>query len=232
MTGKYRSTSILAFGLAVVAWGQQSTPPPAQPADSGPTLAATMQFIQEKLSEQGQIGWAQTQSNQPGFTKRILVLVSDVMADPAACTLYGTGTVETKIDLPKGRSLKPGGSVTEDDLHIRIVETDTVPFKQIEKVTVEKLQDVQNQGFAEAAHPDITVTVSPTIFYVKLWASNAVFSVHTSTTKGNQSPVEKDTTSKTNGSSFRDEDTANRVAKAMTHAMVLCGGGVTKKNLF
>jgi hypothetical protein len=35
-----------------------------------------------------------------------------------------------------------------------------------------------------------------------------------------------------NGHTFRDEDTANHVAKAMIHAMELCGGGVTKKDLF
>ena len=76
------------------------------------------------------------------------------------------------------------------------------------------------------------MTVTPPVFYVKFWASSAVFSAHTSTTKGKQAPVEKDNTSKMNGLTFRDEDTANRVAKAMTHAMELCGGGVTKKELF
>jgi hypothetical protein len=76
------------------------------------------------------------------------------------------------------------------------------------------------------------VTVTPPVFYVKFWASSAVFSVHDSTTKGSQTPVEKDDASKTNGLTFRDEDTADRVAKAMTHAMELCGGGVTKKELF
>lgn len=232
MKMSYRITSILAFGFAIAAWGQQSTPTPAQPADSGPTLAATMQFIQEKLSQQGQVAWADTHSNQPGFTFRNFVVISDAMADPDACTLYTTETVKRDIDLPSGKTLKPGGSVTEDDLHTRTVETDTISFKQIEKITVEKLQDLENQAFAEAAHPDITVTVTPAVFYLKLWASSAVFSAHTSTTKGNQAPVEKDATSKTDGLTFRDEDTANRVAKAMTHAMELCGGGITKKDLF
>ena len=45
-------------------------------------------------------------------------------------------------------------------------------------------------------------------------------------------PAEKDHTSKTDGITVRDEDTANRLAKALTHAMELCGGGVTKKELF
>jgi hypothetical protein len=214
---RYRLTSILAFGFAISAWGQQSAPTPAKAASSGPTLLETMQFIQEKLSQQGQVAWAETASNQPGFTVRTFVNVSDVMADPAACTLYTTYTIDTTIDLPKGRTLKPGGSVTADDLHTQTVETDTTSFKQVEKITVEKQQDVKNQALAEAAHPEITVTV---------------FSGHISTTKGKQAPVEKDATSKTNGITFRDEETANKVAKAMTHAMELCGGGVTKKELF
>ena len=82
------------------------------------------------------------------------------------------------------------------------METDTIPFKQVEKITVEKKLDLEYQALAEAAHPEITVTVTPPVFYVKFWASSAVFSVHASYTK------------------------------AMTHAMELCGGGVTKKELF
>jgi hypothetical protein len=230
---KYYLAFILALGLAVAASGQQDAPAPAKPADSGPTLAATMQFIQEKLSQQGQVSWAQSRSNQPGVTNRSFTQVSDVMADPATCTLYTTETVEGTVDLPKGKDARIGGKiVTANDLRTHKVETDTTSFKQIEKITVEKLQDVQNQAYAEAAHPEITVTVTPPIFYLKLSASSAVFSVHTSSTQGNQPSVEKDITSKTNGITFRDEDTANRVAKAMTHAMELCGGGVTKKDIF
>jgi hypothetical protein len=152
------------------------------------------------------------------------------MADPASCTLYTTETVDSTIDLPKGKTLKAG--FTADDLRTHTVETDTTSFKQIEKITVEKLQDVSNQAYAEAAHPEITVTVTPPVFYLKMWASNAAFSAHTSIARGSQAPVEKDITSKNNGLTFRDEDTANHVAKAMTPAMELCGGGVAKKDLF
>ena len=232
MKMKYQLTSILAFGFAVAAWGQQSAAPAPKPTDSGPTLAATMQFIQEKLSEQGQVGFAQTLSNQPEITRREFITVTDVMADPTACTLYTTETVQYDIDLPSGKKLKLGGPVTPDDLHTHIVETDTTSFKQVEKIVVVKMQDVTNQSYARSAHPEITVMVTPPVFYVLLSASSAVFSVHTSTTKGSQAPVEKDTTSKTDGITIRDEETANKVAKAMSHAMELCGGGVTKKDLF
>jgi hypothetical protein len=230
MKMKYRLTSILTFGFAIAAWGQQSAPPPAQPAGSGPTLAETMQFIQEKLTEQGKVGWAETLSNQPEVTRRSIVLLADVMADPAACTLYTTETADQTLDLPAGKTLKPG--YTADDFRTHTVETDTIPFKQVEKITVEKMQDLTNQAYAEAAHPEITVTVTPSVFYVKLWASSAIFAVHTSTTNGRRAPVEKDVASKINGFTFRDEETANKVAKAMAHAMELCGGGVPKKELF
>ncbi|MGA2851331.1 MAG: hypothetical protein ABSE46_20200 [Terracidiphilus sp.] len=226
---KFPTSWIFALGFAVAALGQQSAPQLAKPADSGPTLAQTMQFIQQKLSEQGQVGWAETLSSN-GVIQHRLAQVSDIMADPATCTLYTTETVDSTMDLPKGRVLKPGATL--DDLHTHTLETDTISFKQVEKITVEKLEDLGNQAFAEAAHPEIKVTLTPTVFYVKLWATDAVFSAHTSTTKGKQAPVEKDVTSKTGGITIRDEVTANRVAKAMTHAMELCGGGVAKKELF
>ena len=233
MEMKSRLTSVLVFGFAVAALAQQSTPPPVKTADSGPTLASTMQFIQEKLSEQGQVVWAETVSVQPGLVHRLFVTVSDVMADPAACTLYTTETVDSNVYVEPGKIVRMGGKpVVADDLRTHTVETDTVSFKQVEKITVERWQDVKAQGFAEASHPEITVTVTPPVFYLEMRASNPVFSGHVSTSKGNNAPVEQDGTSKMIGHTFRDEDTANHVAKAMTHAMELCGGGVTKKELF
>ncbi|MGB6534682.1 MAG: hypothetical protein WBF58_01820, partial [Xanthobacteraceae bacterium] len=211
----------------------QNIAPQAKPAESEPTLAATMQYIQEKLSDQGKVGWAETFSNRPGWTQRQLISVSDVMADPAACTLYSTETVDISFDLPQGKTFTIGGKpATADDLRTHVVELDTTSFKQIEKVTVERYQDIANQVFVDAAHPEITVTVMPPTFYVKLWASSAVFSVHTSTLKGSQEPVEKDVASKTNGLTFRDEDTANHFAKAIIHAMELCGASAPKKDPF
>ena len=200
MKMKYRLTSILAFGFAIAALGQQSTPPPAAPTESGPTLAATMQFIQEKLSEQGQVGWAETMSNQPGWTHaQNLFNVSDVMADPAACALYTTETVESTIDLPKGKVLKPGGQLPLTTCTPTWWKRTQLLSNKSRRSPLRSTQDIVNQAYVEAAHPEITVTVTPPVFYVKLWASNAVFSVHTSTTKGSRAPVEKDVTSKTNG---------------------------------
>jgi hypothetical protein len=221
---KYRFVPALALGLAAATWGQQSATPAA--ADSGQSLGATMHSIQEQLSKQGQVSWTETVSNQPGMTIRETANLGDVMADPEACTLYATQTVDYSIDLPSGRALKPG--VTADDLHSHVVETDTLSFKQVGNVTVEKMQDVSNQTYMDAGHKEISVTVTPPVFYVKVRASSAVFASHTSTTKGKQAAVEMDATGKTNGLTIRDEETANRVAKAMIHAVELCGGGAKK----
>jgi hypothetical protein len=203
----------------------------AKNADSGPSLAETLHFIQEKLSATGQVSWAETRSNMPGLTLLNVVQAHDVLADPGACALYATAILDTTIALPAGQTLKQGGPLTADDLHTHTVEIDTIPFKQIEKVTVEKLQDVDNQLMVEAAHPEVTFTVTPLVFLVKVSASSTVFPVHTSTTMGKRPTAEKDKIEKMNGLTFRDEETANKIAKAMTHAMELCGGGA-KKDLF
>ncbi len=195
----------------------------------GLTLAATMQLIKEKLSQQGQFSWTETQSNLPGVTYRISDTIADVKTDLATCTLITTETVDSMVDISIGSTLNVGGKlVTADEMRSHIVETDTTPLKQVEKIIVEKVQDSRNKVYATAGHPEISVMVTPPVFYVMLSASSAVISGHTATTKGNQAKVEKDKTFKTNGLAFRDEETANRVAKAMTHAMELCGGGVSK----
>jgi hypothetical protein len=231
MKMKYLLTFILAFGFAITVWGQQSTAPPSNPADSGPTLAATMQYIQEKLSEQGQVGWAETGSNHPGMIMRSFFIISDIMADPAACSLQIIETADVIAELPKGKALKPG--FTADDLHTHTVETDAISFKQVEKITVEKREDEQNLANAQAGFPEVKMTVTPPVFLLVLWASNAsVVTTHTSTATGKQAPTEKDATNKTDGIVIRDEETANKIAKAMTHAMELCGGGGAKKELF
>jgi hypothetical protein len=194
--------------------------------DSGATLAATMLFIQQTLREQGPVGWGETYNNLPGVTYRNSDAISNVVADPAACTLSTTETVDIEVDIPPTQSLKVGGNpVTADDLRSHTVETDKVSFNQIEEITVEPVQDVKTGAYAKNGHPEISVTATPNVPFILFSASNAIFSAHTSVAKGNQPVVEKDITSKTNGFPIGDLDMANRVAKALNHAMELCGGG-------
>jgi hypothetical protein len=197
-------------------------------SESGSTLASSMEFIQEKLSHQGQIRWSETKSSLAGVTYRIIDMIADVKADPATCTLTTTETIDTNVDLSSAGSANFGGKlITADDMHTHIVETGRTPFEKVKTVLVEKIEDSRNKVYESANHPEISVTVTPTVFYVMLYAPSAVISAHTSTSKGNKAPVETDSNYKTNGLAFRDYETANRVAKAMIRAIELCGG-VTK----
>jgi hypothetical protein len=110
-------SAILAKGAA-----SAEQPPaavvPAAPAASGPgpTLAETMKFIQDKLKEQGQVEFVVTVSvqNQPGVIVRFSTRSKDddVVADPAACTLYAAGTFDQSIVTSAG-----GKTVANEDQH-------------------------------------------------------------------------------------------------------------------
>jgi len=89
------------FWFALTAWDNRARRL-RQTGRQRPNSAATMQFIQEKLSEQGRVGWAETMSNHPGFIHRWFVNIADVMADPAACTLYTTETYDEASIYRKG----------------------------------------------------------------------------------------------------------------------------------
>lgn len=79
-----------------------------------------MQFIQDKLNGQGQVGYVYTQSNLPGVTFRIHYTISNALADPAACTLRASITSFTEIDPDHGTTYSEGGvTVTGDDLRRR-----------------------------------------------------------------------------------------------------------------
>jgi hypothetical protein len=197
-------------------------PPAAAPSDNGPTLAETMQFIQEKLKEQGQVAYVETDSiqNRPGVIMSIIVRGADedVMADPATCALHDAGfsdmSIETSIE---------GKSVSTEDQHYKV--GGTIVFKEVEQITVENIQDFLNRKRAESGHPEITATVAPPVFVVELSALKPVFSIHKSISKGKKAPQVSDTTDKAVNFTFRDEEMADRVAKAILHAVELCGGG-------
>ena len=72
----------------------------------------------------------------------------------------------------KAKSLSRGSALK--DFRIHQSETDTISLKKVEKITVEKMRDRENQRFAESAHPEIKVTLVTPVFYVELWATEPV----------------------------------------------------------
>jgi ribosomal protein L20A (L18A) len=203
------------LGASMIA--QKAVAPPPKGADSGPSLAATMQFIQENMNNQDTVGWVETRSDLSAITFRDFYRISGVVADVASCTLHKIETTDIKIDVAEGS--------TYNDLSRHSVSTSTIHLRDIESIRVESLQDLGNRSFAEKAHPEITVTITPAEYTLTLVASKPVFNFHVSFTKGKQSPIESDQSYKMDTLRFRDEDTANRLAKAFTHAIELCGGG-------
>ena len=222
---------LLAFTTFSAAFAQQPVAPPPRPANdapvaapaaSGPTLAETMKFIQEKLKEQGQVEFVETVSvqNQPGVTIRISVRRKDddIVADPAACTLHAAGTYDQSMVTSAG-----GKTVATENQHSYL--SGTLAFKDVEKITVEHILDFSNRHFAESGHPEFTAAAATPVFFVELSAAKTLFTRHETNTIGNQAPVVTDKPLKEAGLVFRDEEMANRVAKAIIHAVELCGGG-------
>ena len=210
-------SAVLAQGAAPA-----DQPSAAAAAASGPSLAETMKFIQEKLKEQGQVEFVVTVSvqNQPGVTIRISARSKDddVVADPAACTLHAAGTYDQSMVTSAG-----GKTVATEDQHSYLAGT--AAFKDVEKITVESILDFSNRHFAESGHPEFTATAATPVFFVELSAAKTLFTRHETNTIGNKAPVVTDEPLKEAGLVFRDEEMANRVAKAMLHAVELCGGG-------
>jgi hypothetical protein len=189
--------------------------------DSGPSLSATMQFIQDKLHERGQITWVLTMNPLPGVIRRDtnLLVQSDISADPATCTLRSTETTDES-------TVRSGADSADSALQqSRSVETQTVSFKEIETVTIGSPADIWNTRFAKAGHPERTASVEPPVFEVVVSGSKAAIPLHLSVMRENQAPQVIDQTLTTARFTFRDEEMANRVANAMHQAVRLCGGG-------
>ena len=90
MKMKYWIAAILACGISfMTASGQQSTTPASKPADSGPSLAVTMQLLQSKLNEQGKLSWTthyHDSADNTNWIYQFTVEAGKVVADAAACT--------------------------------------------------------------------------------------------------------------------------------------------------
>jgi hypothetical protein len=215
---------------AGLAQEKKTVPPPPKPADDGPSLEVTMKFIQDKLNELGTVGWVITKSDLNGVLFRHQSLIFDVVADASTCTLHAKKKGTSQIEVADGVTYTQGGkAVIGDDLRGESIETSKSPFKNVDSIKVESLLDFANRMNAEAGHPEMistTTSFTPAVYSLSLYATKkGAFSSHVVITTGKQPSQNYDFASKGIGFAFLDEDTANRVAKAMLHAVELCGGG-------
>lgn len=209
------------FGLLQASLSPTKAAPPNPVEKTAPSLAETMQLIQDTMKEQGQLAYlSESVRNENGVATRINTsgAYDETEVDLATCTLHST----TKYDISWAVSAGDKTVTTEDD-HSQFVST--VSFKDVEIIKVESMQDFLNHRNMDSGHPEITYKVTPPVFLVVPSASKPVFSLHVSTTEGSKAPKVTDGVAKECQFLVRDEETANRVAKAMRHAIELCSGG-------
>jgi hypothetical protein len=185
-----RSTAfILAFALVAISalHAQQTVAPPPKPADSGPSLEKTMQFIQENAAE-GKLSYTAfvNDASQQGveWSNKFTVEMSNLAADAGACRITYHWRAEEN------------GKVADDADY-------SLTLKDVKEVLVLPQAQNQNQVDSRNGHIDWNSRIAPNLFTLIARRPKGVVNVFL----------------------FSDEEMANRVAKAITHAVELCGGG-------
>jgi hypothetical protein len=183
------ATFIFAFALVAIGAlrAQQPVPPPPRPADSGPSIEKTMQFIQENAAE-GKLAYTAfvTDASQQGveWRNKFTVETSNLVADPTACRITYHWRAEEN-----------GKPIDDADYSLAL--------KDVKEIVVLSQDQNQNQVDNRNGHPDWNSRISPTLFTLIAKRPKGLVNVFL----------------------FSDEEMANRVAKAMVHAVELCGGG-------
>jgi hypothetical protein len=182
-------TSIFAFALMSISTihAQQAVVPPPRPADSGPSLEKTMQFIQENAAE-GKLSYTAfvTDASQQGveWKNQFTVEMSNLVADAGACRITY-----------HWRAQENGKRIDDADYSLAL--------KDVKEILVLPQDQNQNQVDSRNGHIDWNSRIAPNLFTLIARRPRGVVNVFL----------------------FSDEEMANRVAKAITHAVELCGGG-------
>jgi hypothetical protein len=162
--------------------------PPATPATSGPSLAETMHFIQDKLNDIGKIAYVafvQDVSNGNTGTDTFINEIGNVVADQNQCRIS------------YHRKASSNGSTYKD-------ENSVFSLRDVQEIVVKPYEQFQTEFNAKYGHPNIICpSTSPSITVLILHRPHG----------------------EENFFFFADADLAERVAKAMLHAVELCGGG-------
>ena len=175
---------------AVMAQGAASTDAPLNgaPASTGPSLADTMQFIQDKLNNLGKtafVEFMQDVNTGPAGTFTITNEINNLVGDQNQCRIS------------YHRKMSFNGKTTLD-------KNDAFSLRDVQDILVKPWEQYQNEIFARNGTPNYTITSSnPPIILLQVRRP-----------RGEENVV-----------LFTDTDLADRVARAMQHAVELCGGG-------
>jgi hypothetical protein len=192
-------------------------PAPAQPAnDNGPSLEATMKFIQDAMNGRGKIAWMVNSSftsegNRTTGTTRFDETISEAVADGRMCTL-------------SYRLLE-----TSNTGLLVATERDTLlvlSFRDVASITVRSARDFELDD-SRKLYPDYELAYTPDIYVllVKMTSGKSAHWWGTASVNGESSGLDNQLKETGKLLQFADADQAHRVAKAMVHAIELCGGG-------
>jgi len=226
--------------------------PPAavQPAANGPSLDVTLKFIQDKVNQQGKIVYVESENNS--ITGERVSENSGARSAKAAGPAFGRspakkgsagaaggGTSPEHIAETEVVSYDPVGalSLQEEGTKTEVVKSGLIMMPVTENWTktwqvnfknVEKLEVLSSADYRHRVNPSMTYQDDPPYFelIIHLAAGRSV-TRHMQTVPINKhgKTTESDEKIQEFALHFRDEDAANRVAKAMIHAIELCGGG-------
>ncbi|MGB9406752.1 MAG: hypothetical protein WCA89_04400 [Terracidiphilus sp.] len=180
--------SVLVLTAFSAAFAQQPVLPPPKPADSGPSLAVTMQFIQDKLNDIGKVNFVtffqDTTDGSTGnnaFTNE----VSNVVADQNQCRI----SLHWKVT-------KDGSVTSEVSVWFSL--------RDVQDIVVKPYAQYQSEVNASSGVPNLICTsINPPLTALLVRRPHGVVNLFP----------------------FTDADLADRAAKALTHAVELCGGG-------
>ncbi len=175
---------------------RKAVPPPPKPADEGPSLEVTMKFIQDKLNSVGPVNF--------------VIRVHDNNATGNDSAMQFSGEVSKVVANPSTCRIDYH-SKSEQDGSV-VYDSDTwFSLKAVDDIVVMSMEQRQKELNTGAGHPSLISNVEPPIFLLNLRRT-----IRLANGKDGKTA---------NSFSFSDEQLANRVAKAMVHAVELCGGG-------
>jgi hypothetical protein len=213
---------------ACAAWAQQNVPPP-KPADNGPTLADTMKFIQDKMNNQGRIQYDEIgEKGNPGESWG--EQISGVIADPSSCTFKANTNPRSPFNGPAVSRVTGRNILLPEDGY----RTAFAPFKDITVISVQSAVE-----WYRAIGKTWVADVRPPVFVLTIKAEEGSFKTNWILSDNYVKTIGKrwareyqEESVATLSFVIRDEDLANRIAKAMVHAVELCGGGRSKPEPF
>jgi len=174
--------------------------PVAAPAGSGPTLADTMKFIQDKLNDNNKTSWSDSDQHKGAhWTDTVTHEFSSVVADTGQCRIsYHIFTKHSEIY--RWMAACDGNNNKGEEISFSL--------RSVQEIVVKPWEQYETEWLAKNGHPDATVISSaPATTALVVRQPHGVENVFT----------------------FDDSALADRIAKAMVHAVELCGGGKSEE---